>query len=251
VSKDKGTLDSICFGLEDGGSLAVVTLWQDGAEQKRLVAKATGEIVEGDVYFDNLDWLQGKIRAVSDAGQDIYLLNEPELLGRFDRVVIEVLRPKVRVLVFGAGHVGQAVANIAAMVGYDVTVFDDREEFLGRERFSGVAVEVCLGAYSDLVARASINSRTAIVIVTRGHQYDEICLRGVVRANAAYVGMIGSKRRVISVFKKLVEEGYGERELSKVYAPIGLSIGAKSPQEIALAIVAQIIEVMNKCEEKL
>jgi xanthine dehydrogenase accessory factor len=93
--------------------------------------------------------------------------------------------------------------------------------------------------------KLTISSSTAVVIVTRGHQYDELCLKSVIRSSAAYIGMIGSRKRVLSVFKKLANEGVSERDLENVHAPIGLRIGARSPQEIAVSILAEIIDQVN------
>jgi xanthine dehydrogenase accessory factor len=160
-------------------------------------------------------------------------------------VAIEVIRPKPLIIVFGAGHVGQAVALMANMVGYCVTVVDDREAFANRHRLPDPAIEIIAEPFDRAAKSVTITSNTAIVIVTRGHQYDELCLRSVIRSGARYIGMIGSRRRVISVFRQLTESGVAQNLLDRVHAPIGLRIGAKSPQEIAVAILAEIIQTFN------
>jgi xanthine dehydrogenase accessory factor len=165
-------------------------------------------------------------------------------------VVIEIIKPKVGLVIFGAGHVGQALALMAALTGYDVTVVDDREEFASRERLPSPGIGLLVSDYASAVEKLVISSNTAVVIVTRGHQYDELCLKSVVRSDAAYLGMIGSRRRVLSVFKKLIGEGFSEADLLRVHAPIGLRIGARSPQEIAVAILAEIIDHLNNPEQK-
>lgn len=172
------------------------------------------------------------IEAIDEEGSDV-------------TIAIEMIRPKLKLLVFGGGHVGHAVALMAALVGYDVTVIDDREQFASRERLPDPRIELLV---SDLAAAASevaVTSNTAIVIVTRGHQYDELCLKKVINSGAGYIGMIGSRKRVLSVFKKLANEGFAESSLQRVHAPIGLQIGARSPQEIAVAILAEIIQHVN------
>ena len=156
-----------------------------------------------------------------------------------------MIRPKASLVIFGAGHVGQAVALIGALAGYDVTVVDDREEFLSRSRLPDMEIRVTKCDFSDAVRDIKLTRRTAVVIVTRGHQYDEMCLRSVIGSEAGYIGMIGSKRRVFSVFAKLKQDGVPAEELELVHAPIGLSIGARSPQEIAVAIVAEVISFLN------
>jgi xanthine dehydrogenase accessory factor len=102
--------------------------------------------------------------------------------------------------------------------------------------------------YESAAGKLTISSGSIVVIVTRGHQHDEACLKSVVRSNATYIGMIGSRRRVLSVFKKLANEGFSERDLQRVHAPIGLRIGARTPQEIAVSILAEIIDHVNNPE---
>ncbi len=157
-------------------------------------------------------------------------------------LAIEIIKPKLELLIFGAGHVGQAVAVIGALIGYDVTVVDDREEFASRKRLPDPRIGLLVSDYASAAGKLTISAGTVIVIVTRGHQYDELCLKNVVGSNAAYIGMIGSRRRVLSVFKKLAGEGFSEIDLQRVHAPIGLRIGARSPQEIAVSILAEIID---------
>lgn len=169
-------------------------------------------------------------------------LNQEELTYH---VIVERLEPPTALYILGAGHVGQAVAAIGALVGYSVVVIDDRKEFLTRERFPNLSVGFLEESYDQIGNKIKIPGNSAVVIVTRGHQYDEICLKQVLTMNAQYVGMIGSRRRVISIFHRLINEGISKDLLDKVHAPIGLKIAAVSPQEIAIAIMAEIIDVMN------
>ena len=163
-------------------------------------------------------------------------------------LAIEIVKPKLELLIFGAGHVGQAVALMGALIGYDVTVVDDREEFASRNRLPDSRIRLLVSEYQNASEKLTISSGSVIVIVTRGHQYDELCLKSVITSGAAYIGMIGSRRRVLSVFHKLVSEGVAERDLQRVHAPIGLRIGARSPQEIAISILAEIIAYLNHSE---
>src|SRR5262249_47371965 len=165
--------------------------------------------------------------------------------GEKTAVAIEVIRPKPSVIIFGAGHVGQAVGLMGNMIGYSVTVVDDREAFANRDRLPDPAITIKAEPFEQAAGSVAITSNTAIVIVTRGHQYDELCLRSVVESGARYIGMIGSRRRVISVFKQLTQSGIDRGLLDRVHAPIGLRIGARSPQEIAVAILAEIIQTFN------
>ena len=174
---------------------------------------------------------------------DLFSLSDKD--GNELQVVLEIVRPKLRLLVFGAGHVGQAVSLLGAMLGYQVVVIDDRREFLSRRRFSDPRIELLVHDVEGAANAAGVSARTAVIIVTRGHQSDEACLRSVVRSNAFYVGMIGSRRRVTSVYKRLMSDGFTESELGRIHAPIGLRIGARTPQEIAVSILAEVIDCVN------
>ena len=161
--------------------------------------------------------------------------------GEFE-VMIEVAERPASLLVVGGGHVGQSIAAIAAQAGFSVTVLDDREAFANRERFP-MADQVICGDFVQELRRFPIDANTYIVLVSRGHKQDEISLREVVRSNAAYVGMIGSLRRVGAVLTHLAREGYPRETLEGVHTPIGLDIGAETPEEIAVAVVAELVLV--------
>ena len=170
----------------------------------------------------------------------------PYLQGEERRtLIIEVIKPRPSILIFGAGHVGRAVAQIGITIGYDVTIVDDRIEYLSSETLSLTGLTRIHSSFDSATERLEISPLTAIVIVTRGHQHDEICLKSVLKSKACYIGLIGSKRRIRGVFQRLYDQGYSNLETDRIFAPIGLAIHAKTPQEIAIAILAQIIQVMN------
>jgi xanthine dehydrogenase accessory factor len=190
------------------------------------------------------------VRSLIDKGTIADLVEVVDEKGSAVTLAVEIIRPKLELLVFGAGHVGQAVALIGVLTGYHVTVVDDREEFASRKRLPDTRIDLLVNDYASATEKLRISSSTAVVIVTRGHQYDELCLKNVIRSSATYVGMIGSRRRVLSVFKKLASEGVSEAELQRVHAPIGLRIAARSPQEIAVSILAEIIDHVNNPERE-
>ena len=187
----------------------------------------------------------GSVRVLSEKARLADLVDVIDEKGSRVTLAIEIVRPELELLIFGGGHVGQAVALIGALTGYRVTVVDDREEFASRKRLPDPAINLVVSDYASASERVNISTNTAVVIVTRGHQYDELCLKNVIGSSANYIGMIGSRKRVLSVFKKLAGEGVPEAALKRVHAPIGLSIGARSPQEIGVAIVAEIINHEN------
>lgn len=161
------------------------------------------------------------------------------------QMIIEQVHPQMSLHILGAGHVGQALAINASLLGYDVTVIDDRVEFLDRDRFNGINIELKNQSFNNLDISQTSLRRTAVVIVTRGHQYDEQCLRAFINQDLDYIGMIGSKRRILSIFEKLIKDGLDPEKLQRVRAPIGLQIGARTPQEIAISILGEIIQVVN------
>jgi xanthine dehydrogenase accessory factor len=161
-------------------------------------------------------------------------------------ILFERIEAEPRLVVAGAGHVGASLARLAALVGYRVTLIDDRAEFVTRQIFPSAAEEqiklVAAENWGDAIRDAIGNGHgVSIAIVTRGHKQDEDCLRAALTANPDYIGMIGSKRRTNIVLDKLREEGFDEAWLKNVRAPIGLDIGAVSPEEVALSILAEIV----------
>lgn len=162
------------------------------------------------------------------------------------KFLFEKIEAEPRLIIAGAGHVGASLARFAALAGFRVTLIDDRAEFLERELFASPREQsielVVADDWQRAVAEAVGNGRgVSVAIVTRGHKQDEECLRATLGSKPDYVGMIGSKRRTNIVLEKLREEGADENELNKVHAPIGLDIGAVSPEEVALAILAEIV----------
>ena len=159
------------------------------------------------------------------------------------RVLFERVEPEPRVVVCGAGHVGAALARLARAVGYRVSLLDDREDFLTRERFPEEEIElVAAPGWSRRLTEVIGTGRGVYVaVVTRGHNEDEECMRGALAARPDYVGMIGSRRRTNIVLARLREAGFPEERLREVRAPVGLDIGAVSPEEVALAVLAEIV----------
>ena len=171
------------------------------------------------------DRLTGR-RAVAEA---------PEVV----EVLMEVVEPAATLLVVGGGHVGRAIGEIGAILGMSVAVIDDREDYANRDRFP-FADQVICGDFAQELDRFPINAGTFIVLVSRGHKVDELSLARVVERGAAYVGMIGSKRRTRTVLEHLADDGLDAAALARVFTPIGLDIQAETPEEIALSVLAEI-----------
>ena len=244
--------------LEQGSAGVLVTLMslpeQSSGELRigsRLLARESGELV-GTLGAAELDEeVARQVHRFLSSREDAKSIKVEEFapaLRQFHGVqlLFERIEAEPRLVIAGAGHVGASLARLAALVGYRVTLIDDRAEFLGRELFAspgeqGIDLVVAEDWAAAVRAAIATGRGVSVAIVTRGHKQDEDCLRAAISANPSYIGMIGSKRRTNIVLDKLREEGSDAEQLSKVRAPIGLNIGAVSPEEVALAILAEIV----------
>ena len=142
----------------------------------------------------------------------------------------------------GAGHIAAPLAHYGKTLGFEVVVVDDRDKYANRERFPD-ADRVIAADFGATLSDFPLTAATYVVIITRAHTYDEESLRLILHKPSAYIGMIGSRRRVQTVLRTLGAEGYDEERLREIHAPIGLDIGSESPEEIALAIIAEVVAV--------
>jgi xanthine dehydrogenase accessory factor len=230
---DVAVLVTVARGENTGAKLLV--------EQPAKVSGSLGNTeLDSLVVAQALKFLQGrddtKLVSLKDFATDFPSAGEIFLL--FER-----LQPQPRLVVCGAGHVGASLAKLGVFLGYQTTLIDDRAEFLRRERFAGEDIELVVASdWTSAVRHVVGNGRgVSVAVVTRGHSEDEQCMRAVVQAKPDYMGLIGSKRRTTIVIDRLREAGADEEELRKIRAPIGLDIGAVSPEEVALAIMAEIV----------
>ncbi len=162
-----------------------------------------------------------------------------------ERVYAEVIGRAKHLVVCGGGHVGLKLIAAARLADYQITLIEDRPLFAGEGKKAG-ANEVICDTFEHALEGIDGNSDTYYVIVTRGHSYDDVCLKEIVKKPYGYIGMIGSRRKTALAFELLREEGVSEQIIADVHAPIGLDIGAKTPAEIAIAILAEIIDTGSK-----
>ncbi len=230
--------------LEGGTPVALVTVVRapvDDAVGRRLVVSA--EEVRGALGSAELDE-----RAVEYAREALAARScgtrELELSGGSWTLYVEPQHAVPELLIVGAGHIGQALSRFAALLGFRVTILDDRPEFASHERFPE-ATRLLVVSYEDPFRDVVVGPDTCVVLVTRGHKYDYDCILQLLSMEAppAYLGMIGSRRRVRATFEALVRDGVDRERLGPVHAPIGLDIGAETPEEIALAIAAELVAV--------
>ena len=230
---DVGIVVTVARGVSAGAKLLV----DEGARVTGTLGNAE---LDALVVAQALKFFQGRdetrLVSLKDFATDFPSAGEIFLL--FER-----LQPPPRLVVCGAGHVGAALARLGALLGYETTLIDDRPEFLQSDRFAGEAIDLVVAGDWTSAVRDVIGSGrgVSVAVVTRGHSEDEQCMRAVVQAKPDYMGLIGSKRRTTIVIDRLREAGAEEAELRKIRAPIGLDIGAVSPEEVALAIMAEII----------
>ncbi len=159
--------------------------------------------------------------------------------GQLD-VYVEPVMPIPSAYIFGAGHISKSLSKVATLAGFRTIIVDNRDTYANRERFPEAA-EVHAGEYEEVFSKLAINESSYLIIVTRGHADDMRVLRWAISTPARYVGMIGSKRKLVEVAKQLQKEGIAIKKLQGVHSPMGLDIGAVTPEEIAVAVVAELV----------
>ena len=167
--------------------------------------------------------------------------------GGFVRAYIKVFAKREKLLIMGGGHLGAELYTLGKFLNKYVVIFDDREEFANRKRFPE-ADEIIFGTMKETVKNYSIDENSYIIIVTRGHENDKECLKAILdkKVSPKYIGMVGSRGKVLATYKELLDEGYSKDELKKIYSPIGFDISSSEPKEIALGIMAEITAVKNQ-----
>jgi xanthine dehydrogenase accessory factor len=218
--------DGSISGTIGGGRLEAAVI------KEALDTMATGE--PRTVHHDLTDPEASEVGMICGGTLEIYL--EPILSG-----------PKV--FLFGGGHVSLPVARLSKMVGFRVAVIDDRPEFANQERFPG-AEEVIAEEFASALGKLAVNPSSYLVILTRGHSFDQKILEWALETKAGYIGMIGSRKKVQAIFTNLKEKGVPQEKLNAVHSPIGMDIGAQTPEEIAVSIVAEMIRERRKGEGK-
>jgi xanthine dehydrogenase accessory factor len=174
-------------------------------------------------------------------GQDA-AYDEGLICGGQLNIFVEPVIPQPRAFIFGGGHVSKGISKIATLAGFSTSIIDNREAFANAERFPE-AEATYAEEYEDVFPKLPVNSSSYIIIVTRGHRDDMRVLRWAVNTPARYIAMIGSKRKTIAVVHELEKEGISREAFEKVFAPMGLEIGAELPEEIAISVVAEMIAV--------
>jgi len=234
TAKHKEIYEKIFDCLSGGGRAVVVTRTDDGPFQKSLVLEGgerLGDMILTDCPMEFDEVFQTALPHVENG------------------LLIERVAPPPRLYIYGGGHISQHISRMAKAVDFHVTVIDDREIFANRERFPE-ADEVIVEEFRDVFETGRPLQNGYAVIVTRGHKHDAVVLEEVLRRPPRYTGMIGSRRKVKILFDDLRRKGFEEDLLGTVHAPIGIDIGAQTPQEIAVSVVAELIKARSAVNER-
>jgi xanthine dehydrogenase accessory factor len=212
----------VVTAIDGSAPAAAIGAWEDGG-------------VDGDLGTAQADAVQlaGRLLAAPRPKSTVMKLSDGT------EVFADVFAEAPEVIVVGGGHVGRAIATVANTLGYRIAVIDDRKDFANVDRFPE-AETVIAGDIEQAVLEYPAGRNSAVVIVTRGHKYDYQALSAAARGEAGYVGLMGSRRKVALIYRQLLEDGIPEERLRDIHAPIGLDIGAISPEEIAVSVMAEI-----------
>ena len=201
----------------------------------KMLVRENGE-TKGDLGDAVLEAMTvAKARDLMAMGKNDYLY-----LDDGTECYIEAYTTPPTLVLIGGGHVSKAIAPIAKSVGFRIFVFDDREQFANPERFPEADITM-VGDYRDGFDKLPVNANSFVVVASRGHQFDDAAISGALRTPASYVGLLGSKRKTILIFEELIQNGFDPDELRRINAPIGLDIGGRTPEEIALSVMSEIV----------
>lgn len=255
--KDAASMDAIC-----GGQVEVLVEWIDAYDPQ------TGAVIHGldDAYKNHQKaWLLTLLHPGKGATTHALAREDGSLIGSLPEGVsissiLEARTPQQRqldagtliiepvnnagsALIFGAGHVSRSLAEFTRAVGFRTVVIDDRPEYASRERFPFADELVALDSFANLAKKMAFNRDSYVVIVTRGHLNDQDVVEQVLKTDAAYIGMIGSRRKCELIFQDMRRKGFTEADIQRVHAPIGIPIQAETPEEIGVSIAAEMIRV--------
>lgn len=184
-----------------------------------------------------------------ESKKDVFELTDEEgslhmQCGGQAEIFFKIFKPDNKLLIVGGGHIALQLYELANTLKFETIIFEDREEYCNKDRFPN-ANELILGDIEESLANYPIDNNCYVVIITRGHNHDEVALKTVLNRNAAYIGMIGSRNKTKYVMDNLKKDGFDEKTLNEVYAPIGLKLGGETPEDIALSIISEIVLIKN------
>lgn len=247
--------------VENGENVAMVTLVQiDGSspgKKGNIMAVFDDGTIMGTVGGGNLEFTlikeARKSMEENESRELEFELVEAAALhmkcGGSVKAFIKIFKRKDKVIIIGGGHVGGEIYKVAKFLELETAIFDDREEFCNYEKFPG-ANELIVGDIGENLKNYKLDKYSYVVIVSRGHKGDKDALREVIKGNPKYIGMIGSRAKIIQTYDELMKEGIKKEKLESVYSPMGLDISNGSPKEIAISVMAEILKIKNNLSGK-
>jgi xanthine dehydrogenase accessory factor len=235
--------------MDSGNSItaAVISGLQDAVLQHKKAWLVTTFLDEHSSTGHGLVRHDGSVIGELPSGLTVESIQQVRLPARVmleeRQVMIEPVSIAGTTYIFGAGHVSRSLAEFVKAVGFWTVVLDDRADYANRDRFPAADEIVVLDSFDEVMGNITIDRDSFVVIVTRGHLNDRTVLSQVLKSNAGYIGMIGSRRKCGLIFDELRRSGYPEAEIQRVHAPIGISIDAETPEEIGISITAEMIAV--------
>jgi len=246
--------------IEKGQDIALITITNAEGSSPRgvgsmMLVDAEGRLLEGTIGGGAVeerakqDGAACIKRGVSKTiHYELNLSNDEKALhmacgGNVD-VFFKVFKGQDELVIVGAGHVGDKLSKMAHILGYHIAVIDERPDCANEEKFPEADI-LKVGEIGEILENHPVSDKTSIVIITHGHKYDQIALEKVINSSARYIGMIGSRNKVSLCFENMTEKGFSKEALSRVHTPIGLDIGGETPEEIAVAIIAEIQAVKH------
>jgi xanthine dehydrogenase accessory factor len=223
--------------LNTGRKAATITTFENRnvTLYKNITLISEEELISKDISSSNMTNFD-KVSSSLESGTLQFIENTETQTA----TLIEPYFPEPRLIIFGGGHIARPLVEFASRVGFHITLIDDRPSFANAARFPSAEKVIC-ESFEKSFQQLEFNKASYVVIITRGHRHDMLCLKEALKYETAYLGMIGSKRRTNIIKQELFEDGYSQTSIDNINAPIGLDIAAVSPEEIAISIVAQLI----------
>ncbi|OOM78191.1 putative xanthine dehydrogenase subunit A [Clostridium puniceum] len=229
-------------GLNLNGEAFVISVIKGSYNGEIIIGQKLSKYKESiSIENDNLKDFWNEILKIVDFNKGTYILkleNEIELF-------IEHIIGNPNLVICGGGHIALPLCKMGKLLEFNTTIIDDRDEFANKERFP-MADKIICSNFEEAFEKIKFDKNTYFVIITRGHKDDRKCLETIIKNNFCYVGMIGSKGKVAFVINSMLQNGYTKEDIAKVHMPIGLKIGAKTPAEIAVSILGEIIQIKNE-----
>ncbi len=233
--------DEILEAYDGGEPVSLATVVNSPSHPGRLGAKLMLRVdgtVSGTLGSETLDEPALEVaRRVAEVGNTESISTDDGT-----EIFVEGFTTPPTLVMVGGGHVGKATADLARFLGYRVYIVDDRPEFSNEDRFP-YAEQTIVTPYQQWSDHLSINVNTFVVVATRGHRYDDMALESALKTRARYIGLLGSRRKTLMIYRRLLEQGVTKERIREVYAPIGLNIGALTPEEIAVSIMSEVITI--------